>query len=109
VTIADEVKSRTNNPRLHALIDAQTARGIAKYGQTLDENDAPLANRLVHFIQECVDAAQYAHWIVRHDDVSDWDAPSLIFYADVMLCAAARAAKMLPAEVDLAAHVEEAS
>jgi hypothetical protein len=86
-TIAEELKSRIQEPRLQALIDSQTARGIAQYGGTLDDNDAHIDHRLRHLITELVDAAQYALWIARsrHKRLQSNDVANFNQLADFML------------------------
>ncbi len=61
-TIAEQAKRLLTDPRLHALVDAQTARGLEKYGHTLDDYDAPQEVRLAHLTQDLLDATQYALW-----------------------------------------------
>lgn len=38
-------------------------RGISKYGGTLDENPAEIAERLQHLKEELMDAIMYIEWI----------------------------------------------
>lgn len=65
MSIADQTKALLTDPRLHALVDAQTARGIAKYGHTLDDYDAPQRVRVGHMVQDWIDTVQYALWSGR--------------------------------------------
>lgn len=62
MTIEDRVK-RHLNPVLAECLTQRTAAGVAKYGQRLEENDQPVKARVIHLIQELLDAAQYAEWI----------------------------------------------
>lgn len=47
-----------------AMAERQQA-GIAEYGQPLEHNTAPLADRLQHLFEELLDAQAYAAWIRR--------------------------------------------
>ena len=38
-------------------------RGVKKYGGTLDENPAEIAERLQHLKEELMDAIMYIEWI----------------------------------------------
>ena len=50
------------DPRLHAVVDTRTAEGLAKYGQTLDDNLKSEREKVAHLMQELLDAIQYALW-----------------------------------------------
>lgn len=50
------------NSTLSECITQRTQAGRAKYGQTLDANSAPPAERYIHLIQELLDGVQYALW-----------------------------------------------
>jgi uncharacterized protein YoxC len=45
-------------------IDAQTLKGIEKYGTVLPRNTAPLLERLEHQQQELTDGLVYGEWII---------------------------------------------
>lgn len=49
-------------PTLAECVRQRTAAGVAKYGQTLDDNHQPMRARAVHLIQELLDGVQYALW-----------------------------------------------
>lgn len=49
-------------------LDARTARGLAKYGVALGDNDASERERLQHLYEELLDAAQYAKWRIMQID-----------------------------------------
>lgn len=61
-TIAEQASSLVG-PVLATCIRERTRLGIAKYGQTLDDNDQPQRARAVHFVQEMLDGTQYALWL----------------------------------------------
>lgn len=67
--IAEHVRGRKGlRPFLTRVRTAMAARqqaGIAKYGHTLEDNGAPLADRLQHLWEELLDAQAYAAWIRR--------------------------------------------
>lgn len=46
-----------------ARIDAQTTKGIEKYGQTLEFNPAGIVERLEHLAQELTDGLAYIEWV----------------------------------------------
>lgn len=46
-----------------ARIDAQTTKGIEKYGQTLEHNPAGVEERLEHLAQELTDGLAYIEWV----------------------------------------------
>ena len=58
---------------LIADITQRQAFGLAKYGVRLKDNPAPLAARLRHMLEELLDAAVYAEWIM--DDIDGWTPP----------------------------------
>lgn len=61
--IAARACAHFKSEKLKSLVIQQTKLGIEKYGQTLDDNNKPLAARVVHALQECVDLVQYLEWI----------------------------------------------
>lgn len=50
--------------RLCLEIAQRQARGIAKYGTTLEDNPALLIERVQHLKEELLDAANYSQWII---------------------------------------------
>jgi hypothetical protein len=56
LTILDEAKR---------FLDGRVALGRAKYGMTLDENDAEIDARLLHLQEELADGLQYVIWVRR--------------------------------------------
>ena len=48
---------------LGEVLAQRTAAGVAKYGQTLDQNHQPDRAKAVHLVQEELDAMQYALWL----------------------------------------------
>lgn len=58
-------------PALHAVVDARTAEGVRKYGQTLDQNIKPQRAKVVHLLQEILDALQYVLWGAAEDRQAD--------------------------------------
>jgi hypothetical protein len=63
MTIADKTKDFFHTQALKDLVDFQVERGIAKYGQTLDDNQKEPAQKAIHALQEIVDAMQYMNWL----------------------------------------------
>lgn len=51
------------SPTLADCVQQRTAAGVAKYGQTLDDNHQPDRAKAVHLVQELLDAIQYALWL----------------------------------------------
>lgn len=49
--------------RIIERLDNQIRKGIAKYGQQLENNKAHVFERLEHLAQELTDALQYIEWI----------------------------------------------
>lgn len=49
--------------RINARIIAQREKGLAKYGQPLEANPAPIGERLEHLAQELTDGLMYIEWI----------------------------------------------
>lgn len=49
--------------KIQAEMADRQARGVAKYGGTLDENHAEIAERLQHLKEELMDAIMYIEWI----------------------------------------------
>lgn len=43
----------------------QEAKGLAKYGQTLEDNQARVIERLEHLAQELTDALMYIEWVME--------------------------------------------
>lgn len=61
-----DIESRARamlNPVLSDCVLQRTAIGVAKYGQRLDDNHQPERDKAIHFIQEQLDALQYALWM----------------------------------------------
>lgn len=54
---------KTIKERAKSRIDAQTQKGEEKYGMLLDENQAPVDQRLDHLAEELADGLQYVEWI----------------------------------------------
>jgi len=57
---------------LAAMIRARAEIGLKKYGITLADNPAPIAERLQHAIEELLDAANYLEWsseVVEQDNM----------------------------------------
>ena len=52
-------------------IAARQRLGVAKYGQTLADNPAPLKARLRHALEEALDLLVYAQWAMDADDSRD--------------------------------------
>lgn len=52
-------------------LDARAARGLAKYGMTLGDNDARERERLQHLYEELLDAAQYCRWRIMQIDAQE--------------------------------------
>lgn len=50
--------------RLCLEIAQRQARGIHKYGQTLEDNPALLIERVQHMKEEQLDGAAYAQWVI---------------------------------------------
>jgi hypothetical protein len=44
------------------LLEERVTRGLETYGMTLDENQAPLEERLQHALEEALDLLQYLEW-----------------------------------------------
>jgi hypothetical protein len=49
--------------RIIARFKAQEKKGIKKYGQILENNNAPMLERLEHLAQELTDGLMYVEWI----------------------------------------------
>lgn len=58
---------------LIADIEQRQSFGLAKYGVRLADNPAPLAARLRHMLEELLDAAVYAEWIIDAYPEGDWE------------------------------------
>lgn len=56
------------------IIDSQVQKGIDKYGHTLDDNNAPLVERIDHFCEEMADGLQYAIWIKQQIKTNEFNA-----------------------------------
>ena len=55
-----------NNPyweRVNLIADKQRTKGIKTYGQGLENNTAPILERIEHLQEELVDALQYCEWL----------------------------------------------
>jgi hypothetical protein len=46
-----------------AIADKQRAKGIAEYGQGLEDNPADIARRITYLEEEMVDGLMYCEWI----------------------------------------------
>jgi hypothetical protein len=49
--------------RVCAIADKQRAKGIAEYGQGLEDNPADIARRITYLEEEMVDGLMYCEWI----------------------------------------------
>lgn len=49
--------------KICAIAAAQRDKGLSKYGQGLEENTAPLADRIRHLEEELIDGLMYCEWI----------------------------------------------
>lgn len=49
--------------KIKAEMSERQERGIVKYGGTLDQNPAEIAERLQHLKEELMDAVMYIEWI----------------------------------------------
>ncbi len=47
---------------------SRSARGLAKYGTTLEHNHARLRERITHLQEELMDACNYCEWILQYID-----------------------------------------
>ncbi|WP_164964267.1 hypothetical protein [Rubrivivax sp. JA1026] len=56
-------------------IARRQAMGLAKYGQTLADNPAPLRERLQHMYEELLDGANYCRWAIAQLDGQDIAQP----------------------------------
>ena len=55
-----------NNPyweRITEIAEHQRAKGIAEYGQGLEDNPADIARRITYLEEEMVDGLMYCEWI----------------------------------------------
>ena len=50
------------SPEAARLLEERVTRGLETYGMTLDENQAPLEERLQHALEEALDLLQYLEW-----------------------------------------------
>lgn len=82
---------------LIADISQRQAFGLAKYGVRLKDNPAPLAARLRHMLEELLDAAVYAEWIMA-DDMDDWQLGCLVDAQMELLVLARRIKRRIPDE-----------
>lgn len=69
------------NPTLGECIRQRTEAGVAKYGQRLEDNPQPVRARLVHLVQELLDATQYALWAGE----PDWADQLAVLAEDVQI------------------------
>jgi hypothetical protein len=61
--IKDKVMAQLSDcPPLLTIVEKQMAKGIEKYGQPLDDNDAPLEERINHALEEAIDLMSYLEW-----------------------------------------------
>lgn len=68
------VKSQSNKYReqIIELLDSQRKKGIEEYGQTLEDNDLSMNERIDHIAEELIDGLQYLlHVKEKHDAVID--------------------------------------
>ncbi|WP_407538897.1 hypothetical protein Q0M94_12025 [Deinococcus radiomollis] len=72
-------------PKLHPVIDTRTSGGVKKYGQTLDQNIKPQRAKVVHLLQELLDALQYVLWGAVDDEQSDVMASRLAGMANDLI------------------------
>ena len=73
-TLAIVVKSQSNRYReqIIELLDSQRQKGIKEYGQTLEDNDLSMNERINHIAEELIDGLQYLlHVKEKHDTVID--------------------------------------
>lgn len=49
--------------RIEAISAAQRAKGMQTYGQGLENNPAPVYERLRHIEEELIDALMYLEWL----------------------------------------------
>lgn len=50
------------SPEAARLLEERVRKGLETYGMTLDENQAPLEERLQHALEEALDLLQYLEW-----------------------------------------------
>lgn len=60
-SILQKAKSRVS-PEAARLLEERARKGLEAYGMTLDENPAPLEERLQHALEEALDLLQYLEW-----------------------------------------------
>lgn len=68
------VKSQSNKYReqIIELLDSQREKGIKEYGQTLEDNDLSMNERIDHIAEELIDGLQYLlHVQEKHNTVID--------------------------------------
>lgn len=73
-TLEIVVKSNSNKYReqIIGLLDSQRKKGIEEYGQTLEDNDLSMNERIDHIAEELIDGLQYLlHVKEKHDTVID--------------------------------------
>lgn len=58
-------QATTRIPEARALLEARVAKGVATYGTTLDDNQAPFEERLQHALEEALDLLQYLEWALQ--------------------------------------------
>lgn len=58
-------KAAARVPEARTLLEARVAQGVATYGTTLDDNQAPLQERLQHALEEALDLLQYLEWALE--------------------------------------------
>jgi hypothetical protein len=61
VSILQKAQARVS-PEAAGLLEKRVQRGLETYGMTLDENPAPLEERLQHALEEALDLLQYLEW-----------------------------------------------
>jgi len=91
---------------LIADITQRQAFGLAKYGVRLKDNPAPLAARLRHLLEELLDAAVYAEWIMA-EDMDDWKKGWFVDAQIELLVLARRIKRYIPDEPPTSKPVDD--
>lgn len=68
------IKSQSNKYReqIIELLDSQRKKGIKEYGQTLEDNDLSMNERIDHIAEELIDGLQYLlHVKEKHNAIVD--------------------------------------
>ena len=61
MSILQKAQARVS-PEAAWLLEERARKGLETYGMTLDENPAPLEERLQHALEEALDLLQYLEW-----------------------------------------------